>query len=502
MTTTVPSVNTVGAFSGGINSYSGQGEEFTVTLGGTWALGDLVTLTFTDSTSAAQFQYGAGNVTGIGQAGVNQAGFCYTFNNKVYILAGPSAFMSGIATPTVFNDPNGVGNGFVTMTDFYGTAENLVSMSVYQGMLAFFMRFTTLIYAPNANIDNWSLFQTLPNIGTFAPNSVQALGGLDVLFLSDTGIRSLRSRETTLNAYVTDIGSPIDSLIQASLATNTSAQNATACGIVEPSANRYWLYLNGVIYVLSYFPSNKIVAWSTYTPTAIFNTTLVPQGARYNYAGQYIISGLTIGQTYTFVWGSGERYIQNIGGQQVDNPGAGQATVFVADSGALHLVSSYPATLTQGPVTCQVFSGTLSQASFSPQMFVIYKGQVYCRDANNVYQYGGATNNVYDNCGVTIATSWLDLKLPATRKTMKGLDWAMKGTWQFSASMDWQGVTQGGGSLVPLTNAPVTLPSFQDGSFDLSDSGYHIKMQAVESGYGPAILSSLIFRYQKNDEKA
>ena len=93
---------------------------------------------------------------------------------------------------------------------------------------------------------------------------LMSLGDLDVLFLSPTGIRSLRVRETTLNAYVNDLGSPIDSLVINDFVQGNNAQNAQA--IVDPNTGRYWLFVpntsaaNGVgnIYVLSYYPSNKI----------------------------------------------------------------------------------------------------------------------------------------------------------------------------------------------------------------------------------------------------
>jgi hypothetical protein len=77
---------------------------------------------------------------------------------------------------------------------------------------------------------------------------------------------------------VVDVGSPVDSIITDSLLNFTDADKA--CSIMEPTNNRYWLYLNGTIYVLSYYPQLKVQAWSTYLPTydvGGVQTTFVPE---------------------------------------------------------------------------------------------------------------------------------------------------------------------------------------------------------------------------------
>ena len=252
--------NTVTAFQGGVASTTGSGAVVQLAFGGTWAAAEEFSLILTDTLSGLQTLIGAGNVTEFVPS------FLLTFENKVYAMGGPSVYFSAINRPTIWNDPNASGNGFVTMTNWYGTPEPIVAMAAYQGYAAFFSRRTIQIWQTDANPANWNLQQILTNIGIVAPLSAQPLGNLDVPFLSDTGIRSLRALNITLAAFINDIGSPIDALIQASLLAGTATSNAAAVSVVEPLSDRYWLYLNGVIYVLSYYPSNKILAWSTYTP--------------------------------------------------------------------------------------------------------------------------------------------------------------------------------------------------------------------------------------------
>jgi hypothetical protein len=259
------------SLSGGNTPVAGTGMDTQLTVGSSWATGDSFTVILTDGLSAVQTQVGAGYVSGV------VPDFAFTYNNKVYVLSGATTYFSALNSPQTWNDPNGLFNGYVTMSNYYGTQDNLTSIATFQGRLAFFSAYTVQLWIVDPNPANWQQAQVLTNIGTYAPLSVSSLGELDVLFLNYTGIRSLRVRETTYNAYVNDIGSPIDSLLQTDIAQSGLATTAGACSIVEPTTGRYWLFVpntqvaNGVgtIYVLSYYPSNKIIAWSTYDPSVI-----------------------------------------------------------------------------------------------------------------------------------------------------------------------------------------------------------------------------------------
>lgn len=262
---------TITAMKGGKALVAGTGESRQITYaGGSQPVtSDEATIYLTDIVTGEQIQVGAGDATGITPT------YCFTYAGKVYVLAGSSVFFSEVDTPTSFNDPDGVGNGFVSMANQFQTPENLVAMGPFQGRLAFFSRQTAQIWSVAADPANWAMEQVLPNVGVLAKDSLKAKGDLDLLFLSDTGVRSLRARESVLNAEVDDIGSPIDALIQTQiLAYPSDAVNA--CAIVEPSSGRYWLFLKDTIYVLSYFRSAKVAAWSTYEPKDSAGATFTP----------------------------------------------------------------------------------------------------------------------------------------------------------------------------------------------------------------------------------
>jgi hypothetical protein len=272
-------------FQGGVAAVTGTEESFSVTFSGTWIEGEDWVFTLTDVTSGLQTNLGQGYVTG------TMPTYLSTFSQKVYALSGNSVFMSAVNTPLTWNDSNATGNGFVQLTDWWSTPEPVVAMAPYQGKLAFFARNTTWIFNVDANIANWSLSQLLTDFGTNAPASVKAIGDLDVLALNDNGIRSLRVRDSSLNAFVTDIGSPVDVQVVNAMQKAGAALTALACAGVEPSSNRYMLCLNGLIYALSYFPANKILAWSTYSVVDNAGLSFTPS-LFFVYQGQLWLYGL------------------------------------------------------------------------------------------------------------------------------------------------------------------------------------------------------------------
>jgi hypothetical protein len=364
-------------------------------------VGDHITLDFVHTITALVDEVGFGLVSNINPQ------YCFTYGDKVYVLSSSTVYFSSSGVPTEWNDPNSRSAGFVDMSNFFRSPETLKAIAPYQGRLAFFSRYTTQIWTVNADPALWVQNQVLQDIGTLAPLSVRALGELDVFFLSDTGIRSLRVRDNTLNAYVDDIGSPVDQIVQSVLLSISASTASAACGIVEPNSGRYWLFLNDTIYVFSNFLGSKIRAWARYNAT-------------YSNAGV--------------------------------------------------------------------------QTAFVPQKFVVFNGQVYCRDAAALYIYGGSNNNTYDNVVCTVESPWLDLKSPGTMKSALGIDVALDGAWTISLGMD---LASG-----LLQQAYVSSDdSFPTGIQPFSANGTHYKWKAITTGSTTAKLSELIFHYQADQEK-
>lgn len=209
-------------------------------------------------TAAASVQGGSGIPTV-----VEPGRFCKTYKNKMYVLTGPSMYYSSIGEPPRFRD--GTGEGFDNLSTNTSGSEVLLAMANYFDNAAIFARNNVSIWFLSDDPNDNSQVQVLSNTGTVAPDSVTEFGDNDVFYLSESGIRSLRARDTTNAAFVNDVGIAIDLLLQQELLTNNVAAEK-AIGILEPRQGRFMLAIDNQFYVFSFFPSSKISAWSTYLP--------------------------------------------------------------------------------------------------------------------------------------------------------------------------------------------------------------------------------------------
>lgn len=188
-----------------------------------------------------------------------------TYKTKMYRTDGVYLRFGGINDPSV-SDPSSTANpgaGFINIANNDPDGETLRGMEVYYDKMAVFARLMTQMWALDPDPSKDTLAQVL-RIGTLAPHSIVQFGTGDILFLSDSGVRSLKAQNINLSASVSDVGSAIDPILTPLIRmdpTNTTK----AVSVVQPIYGRYWLHINGTIYVLSYFPAGNITAWSTFT---------------------------------------------------------------------------------------------------------------------------------------------------------------------------------------------------------------------------------------------
>lgn len=185
-----------------------------------------------------------------------------TFKNKLYALSGPTVYYSQLGAPSIFS---GIGSGFDNLASNASGAEVLTAMASYFENMALFSRNNIQIWFMDDDPDKNQRIQLLNNTGTIASDSVTEFGENDVFYLSESGVRSLRARDTTNAAFVNDVGIAIDPLIQDELLTNNLKAEKSK-GFLEPRQGRFQLVIGDTIYVFSFFPSSKISAWSTYKP--------------------------------------------------------------------------------------------------------------------------------------------------------------------------------------------------------------------------------------------
>ena len=210
-----------------------------------------------------------------------------TVGSKVYSVSGPNFHFSGVAAPTQWTT-DAVGAGFVDMSSQADGAEELQAIERYQEFVAIFAQRTTLIFFVDPDPTLNRLVQVLNNTGTRSPRSVTPFGDNDIFYLDESGVRSLRARDSSNAAATTDIGIPVDTVVIEALSALTSEQRRRVYGLIEPRDGRFWLCMLDRIFVFSFFPGSRISAWSVYEPDFTIDDTAV-SGRRV-----YLRSGDTI----------------------------------------------------------------------------------------------------------------------------------------------------------------------------------------------------------------
>lgn len=263
-------------FAGGQNGVAGVGDRWVISFGGIW--NNLDTWTLAVTSTSGDFTLGAGVLfQPFPQGGmfVDMA-TVFVYKERVFTSIGSNGQQwnfSDNLDPTGWEEQN-PGAGFIKFLSEIGAQDGVQGFGQLQGRLAVIGRRSIQLWITDADPAQFSLAQpSLDNIGTVNGKSVQQIGDFDVLFTDDTGIRSLRASQLTLNATIDDVGSPIDDFIQAALVASGSNPIRS---IVDPKTKNYWHYINGSIFVLSKHPSGKISAWSTYEPRGDDNTLFVP----------------------------------------------------------------------------------------------------------------------------------------------------------------------------------------------------------------------------------
>lgn len=236
---------------GGVTAVTAVAQINTVTVGGTFEEADQFTVTINGTENYTVTGAASGTGTTI-----------QTFKKKLYSVASSNLYFSALNGPTQWI--SGIDYGFINMASETAGEETLTATAEYQGLMAIFSENNIRIWSISEDSAANVYLQTLQNTGTVAPGSVISYGNNDVFYLAPTGIRSIKARDSSNAAYVSDVGTAIDTHVRAFLDTLTEAEIAAAVAIIEPLDGRYWIAIGTRIYVFSYFPSKKISAWSYY----------------------------------------------------------------------------------------------------------------------------------------------------------------------------------------------------------------------------------------------
>ena len=282
-------------FSGGVTAVAAKPQIVKITVGGAYADNNTYKITL----NGVDYL-----ITGL-SSGYGR--IIRTFRSKMY--AGIRALMAFSAVDDPEAWTSGTGTGLINISSQNSGSQRLTGIGVYQENLALFSRNTIQIWSIDLDPDNNVYKKTLPNTGTRSPDALLPFNDSDLLYVSESGIRSLRARDINGAAYVDDIGTKIDTHVIEFLKTVSDPELIGASAIVDPLDSRAWVAIKNRIYVFSYFPGSKVSAWTYYEPGFTIERMAVANRR------VYLRSGNTI---YRYGGVSGDTY-----------PVAGQATTRV-----------------------------------------------------------------------------------------------------------------------------------------------------------------------------
>jgi hypothetical protein len=203
--------------------------------------------------------------------------YCRTYKTKIYTIAGSVLYFCAVGNAA---DWTGTGSGSIDLSLEDSDMTDCIALEVYYNNLAIMSKTATQLWLMDPDPLKNTYQQTLRQAGTMAWRSVLQYGSGDVMYLAPSGIRSLRARNASLAAAVSDIGSPLDPVIQDLFRFYGEDWMSGTIAILQPVTGRFWIILPDRIYILSAFPGPKITAWSEYDPgfvitaAAIFNNRI------------------------------------------------------------------------------------------------------------------------------------------------------------------------------------------------------------------------------------
>ena len=205
--------------------------------------------------------------------------YCRTYKNKMYTVENSILYFSANGNAGDWsglnpNDPSKYTN-YIDLSLGDSDMSDSVALEVYYDKLAIFSSTAVQLWIMDPDFTKNQYVQTLRQAGTTAWRSVMQYGSGDVMYLSQSGVRSLRARNSSLAAAVSDIGSPLDPLLQDLFRSMGQDWMSGTIALLQPVTGRFWIIMAGSkatpdapltskIYVLSAFPGPKITAWSEY----------------------------------------------------------------------------------------------------------------------------------------------------------------------------------------------------------------------------------------------
>ena len=153
-------------------------------------------------------------------------------------------------------------------------ADEITALAVHNGILAIFGKRQILLYTGAEDPATMALADTVVGIGCIARDSVQ-ITGTDMIFLSDSGVRSLKRTIQEKSAPITDISKNV----RTELTTYLASESLNIFSVYSPEEAFYLLHLptTGITYCFDMRAplqdgAHRVTQWNSIQPQALCRT--------------------------------------------------------------------------------------------------------------------------------------------------------------------------------------------------------------------------------------
>ncbi len=171
------------------------------------------------------------------------SGIMVTATERVYAVAddGQTVKFSAVGAPGDWTTSNNA--GFLDVSRHFGSGQRAYGLGLYQGKLAVFTDQSIQLWNIDADPTAMALDRVVDGVGTRHHNTIQSLNG-DLLFLSETGVRSLTTLSNALFPTDVDIGLPVQPLTKSPLSVTRYSLGGLAPAAMALNAapmKQYWV---------------------------------------------------------------------------------------------------------------------------------------------------------------------------------------------------------------------------------------------------------------------
>lgn len=181
--------------------------------------------------------------TSIVDVNMPKSGLMVTATSRVFAISddGQTVRFSKVGDTT---DWTAAGNaGFLPVAQHFGSGQRAYGLGLYQGKLAVFTDQSIQLWTINPDPTAMALDRVVDGVGTRHHSSIVSLYG-DLLFLSETGVRSLTTLSNALFPTDVDVGLPIRSMTTSQRQTTRFSMGGYAPSVISLAASpfsQYWV---------------------------------------------------------------------------------------------------------------------------------------------------------------------------------------------------------------------------------------------------------------------